>query len=241
MKELLTNKLKKTFLIAMVLVIGIAIAGIAEEDALYVDADGNVGIGTDEPSSALDVVGDLEVGGSDFFVDDSSGNVGIGTTTPGYNLSVTGRDNQEAAFFVETSTNAATNSAQFTLQLNSGTHSGDQMTSSLRGLYGDFMLATYDSSATQWWGMIEYNYSNTDKTLVLAHNGVTIDRGDSFTNYWETNVGIGTLAPESKLHLQFEGGEELEFVDAGSGTANDWIDVQIGDTTGYIRVYSSKE
>ncbi|PIR50571.1 hypothetical protein COU78_05785, partial [Candidatus Peregrinibacteria bacterium CG10_big_fil_rev_8_21_14_0_10_49_24] len=66
------------------------LSGTATGNTLVVDTNGlvydatnkRVGIGTASPSSALDVVGDLEVGDTDFFVDDSTGMVGIGTNTP---------------------------------------------------------------------------------------------------------------------------------------------------------------
>jgi hypothetical protein len=55
------------------------------------------------------------------------------------------------------------------------------------------------------------------------------------------NVGIGTAAPLSLLHLA-TATEETEIVDAGSAAATeqDWIEVQVGGVTGYIRVYAAK-
>jgi hypothetical protein len=55
------------------------------------------------------------------------------------------------------------------------------------------------------------------------------------------DVGIGTSTPGSPLELNFAT-ENLEFVDAGSAgaTEQDWIEVQVGGVTGYIRVYASK-
>jgi hypothetical protein len=55
------------------------------------------------------------------------------------------------------------------------------------------------------------------------------------------NVGIGVLTPESILHLG-TATEELEIVDAGStsATEQDWIEVQVGDNVGYIRVFATK-
>jgi hypothetical protein len=55
------------------------------------------------------------------------------------------------------------------------------------------------------------------------------------------NVGIGTDSPSSLLELNFAT-ENLELVNAGSkdATEQDWIEVEIGGNTGYIRVHTGK-
>jgi hypothetical protein len=71
--------------------------GQGASDALFIDAQGWVGIGTNAPKATLDVAGNLNV--KDNAVLSSTiikgsltteGNVGIGTTTPGAKLEVTG-------------------------------------------------------------------------------------------------------------------------------------------------------
>jgi hypothetical protein len=54
-------------------------------------------------------------------------------------------------------------------------------------------------------------------------------------------VGVGASNPGSLMEWDFAT-ENLGFVDAGSAgaTAQDWIEVQVGGVTGYIRVYASK-
>ena len=56
------------------------------------------------------------------------------------------------------------------------------------------------------------------------------------------NVGIGIAAPLSALHIASLATEALEIVDAGSAgaTEQDWIEVEVGGNTGYIRVYAAK-
>lgn len=55
------------------------------------------------------------------------------------------------------------------------------------------------------------------------------------------NVGIGTTSPGSLMEWNMAT-EDLEFVDAGSAgaTEQDWIEVQVGGATGYIRVFPTK-
>jgi len=56
-----------------------------------------------------------------------------------------------------------------------------------------------------------------------------------------TGLRVGTGDAESILHLD-TATEELEVVDAGStaATEQDWIEVQVGDVVGYIRVFATK-
>lgn len=90
-----------------------------------------------------------------------------------------------------------------------------------------------------------YDFSTTTKVRIAAV-GAGSDLADLFltdgTIYTTTaDVGIGTDTPLSPLHLGLAT-EDLELVDAGSASATeqDWIEVEVGGTTGYIRVYASK-
>lgn len=68
----------------------------------------------------------------------------------------------------------------------------------------------------------------------LSFNFLGMDLGTGY-------VGFGTVTPGSLTEWNFAT-EDLEFVDAGSAgaTAQDWIEVQVGGNTGYIRVYNAK-
>ncbi|MFH0776523.1 MAG: tail fiber domain-containing protein [Patescibacteria group bacterium] len=50
--------------------------------------NGNVGIGTSTPASALDVQGNFKIGDNTFFVNNLTGNIGIGTTNPQAKLDI---------------------------------------------------------------------------------------------------------------------------------------------------------
>ena len=67
--------------------LGLRIAG-TETHAVYVDPNGNVGIGTMSPTAKLDVVGNIKTTG---LYEDTSGNVGIGTVDPQEKLEVNGK------------------------------------------------------------------------------------------------------------------------------------------------------
>ena len=67
--------------------------GTNDTTRITILGNGNVGIGTSSPSAKLDVAGDFEVDGTDFFVNSTSGYVGIGTITPTTKLDVVGTIN----------------------------------------------------------------------------------------------------------------------------------------------------
>lgn len=59
--------------------------GSGTDDALFIDSDGDIGMGTDNISGALHVKGDLN---SDAFYVGNDGQVGVGTISPNANLTV---------------------------------------------------------------------------------------------------------------------------------------------------------
>lgn len=62
-----------------------------------------------------------------------------------------------------------------------------------------------------------------------------------FVNAGNDRIGIGTAAPGSILEFNLAT-ENLEVVDAGSASATeqDWVEVQVGNVTGYLRVFATK-
>ena len=67
----------------------------ANTSRMYFTADGLIGIGTVNPSAALEVVGNFSIPGT-LFVDNESGRVGIGTSSPQTELEVAGTINASA-------------------------------------------------------------------------------------------------------------------------------------------------
>lgn len=67
--------------------LGLRVAG-TETHAVYVDPNGNVGIGTMSPAAKLDVAGNIKTTG---LYEDTAGNVGIGTENPEEKLEVNGK------------------------------------------------------------------------------------------------------------------------------------------------------
>jgi hypothetical protein len=64
------------------------------------------------------------------------------------------------------------------------------------------------------------------------------DQTPDYVLFEDCRIGINYSTPEALVHIGFAT-EDLELVDAGSSGATEagWIQVQLSDTTGYIRIY----
>ena len=153
------------------------------EEVVRITDSGNVGIGTTSPSSNLDVAGNFEVDGSDFFVNSSSGNVGIGTTSPGQRLHVEESTVNEGIQLHNTAHNVAGSTPIF---ITSEDSSGNLKTVSMEGQgNGIFSFRTGATTLGGWGtqrlqiavdGTLTASASNDISDVRLKENIVTVER-----------------------------------------------------------------
>jgi microcystin-dependent protein len=91
--------------VGFLFLIGTVLYAQSAGDALFIDPNGNVGIGTNAPKVTLDVAGSLNVAKNASLADTAikgslttEGNVGIGTTSPSVKLEVNGRIKDQTGY-----------------------------------------------------------------------------------------------------------------------------------------------
>ncbi|MFA5024012.1 MAG: hypothetical protein WC523_03610 [Patescibacteria group bacterium] len=222
-------------------------------EKMYIDSSGNVGIGTTDPGSyrlnvsggsinasgnvngtGLCIGGDCKASwaavgsassgwtqnGAEIYKTNTSGNVGIGTTAPSEKLHNTGNFRNEGTF----RTGNASDPGRWRFYDTSG------------------YLMSFWTPSTDWdtWGLY---WDGTPNKMIWRGSGIdraSIDLDDG-SGYFQGNVGIGTTAPESVLHVSGEvtannAGRFKGWVTAGStGQA---VEVGISAGTGYIYNYN---
>lgn len=98
-----------------------------------------------------------------------------------------------------------------------------------------------DHNSTSGYALKQDSAGNTNINAASLQNiYFRIAGGNKVTLSSSGNLGIGKT-PASKLDIDLAT-EDLEIVDAGStgATEQDWIEVEVGGVTGYIRVYATK-
>jgi hypothetical protein len=167
------------------------------------------------------------------FVQGSDGFVGIGESSPDNVLHVT--DTGIPVKCERTSALTSSGAAAFILQHTTSGDMADGFGSNTNYVIRDD--AAVDNTITVISNTRD-GADNSGRMQFFTNNAgsltakVTIKAGG--------NVGIGAAAPGSLLELNLAT-EDLEIVDAGSAgaTEQDWIEVQVGGVTGYIRVYAA--
>jgi hypothetical protein len=146
------------------------------------------------------------------------GDIGLGTTTPGINLAGAVADLTGYVLEIQNTT-----AARLALDSNyPAIHWGDRA----GALNTKIFNAAFDGGLLNFFSSNDGGTVRNNHILVLTHA--------------TGRVGVGDSAPGSLMEWNFAT-EDLEFVNAGSAgaTEQDWIEVQVGGVTGYIRVYAS--
>jgi hypothetical protein len=148
---------------------------------------------------------------------DNDGDIGIGTTTPGVPLHVV-TDEASSPVWASADLLVVERDGGARVHIHSSTtsESGLWFTDTVRGR-----------------GQINYRHSDDEmRFATAAATRLTIESNGE--------IGVGTVNPGSLMEWNFAT-ENLEFVDAGSAgaTEQDWIEVQVGGVTGYIRVFAA--
>ncbi|MCI5056446.1 MAG: hypothetical protein MRY83_10085 [Flavobacteriales bacterium] len=156
----------------------------ANGDVFRIKADGNVGIGYEDPLARFHVTNDV-VGSDSAFVVTAGGNVGVGTTAPAASLHVSTTDPTTALMHRETNTNGS--------DIGSVYFSGLSSTSS-RVNYAAIVSNITDNT----------NGAHDGNLRFFTYENASLDEQMRITNVG--NVGIGTSTVNSKLHVKATSG-----------------------------------
>lgn len=113
------------------------------------------------------------------------------------------------------------------------------------GVYTGFMFNLPGDSQNRiaFFGGVSESASNRKASFVICtDDGLTPGRTEKFRLTGDGYLKLGSAGvPGSPLEIDLAT-EDLEIVDAGStgATEQDWIEVQVGGVTGYIRVHATK-
>ena len=210
-------------------------------------SDGNVGIGIADPLHTLDVVGDINFTGtlredgnpfvstpwtietSPAALSYTGGNVGIGAATPSSKLEVTGNAHVTTDLSVGGTLSINTITAAATHALSAVTAVGAST--------GDTIQLTNATTGLVTTGNVEVG-----KELTVAGN-VAVDTDPLFVDSVNDRVGIGTISPDARLHVEeptdisattklfhtengFSGGSvgHFEIVEKKTGAGTGWSD-----------------
>jgi hypothetical protein len=183
--------------------------------------EGNVGIGTTEPSHKLNVIGDANITGSLYagtgstvlFVDDGNDRVGIGTTNPGTKLDVQGGDINTSGKIKEGGNNLIPSGAVMFFNLPSCPSGWSELTAA-RGRYlvgkpsGGTLAGTQGTALTDLENRAvgQHNHSITDPghSHELASHG-NMNCGSGCSHLWVYAGGYYTQSSTTGITIDNEG------------------------------------
>jgi len=179
-----------------------------------------------------------------FFLRGSDGNIGIKTSAPNVDVEIKDAsdptlrlnesgDDSSYLQFIHTSTGQA--QIQAVASAGNIVFDIDPIPSDGTGLAAFRFFRTTNTTAAAYFIVYKGDGAGTANAQIAGkglNSYVCADNGD---------FGIGTATPGSITEWNMTT-ENLEFVDAGSvgATQQDWLEVQIGNVTGYIHVYAGK-
>ncbi|MCI5058721.1 MAG: hypothetical protein MRY83_21595, partial [Flavobacteriales bacterium] len=194
---------------------------------LYINENGNIGIGTGNPVQKFNIHNDV-FGNDSALVITNAGNLGIGTTTASKKLSVEGESYFQGNMAIGHKTPGAS-----ALHIKDGAAELRVETTSAIGA----RLRFYDSGAANNASIQHFGSPNR---MELAVQG-----GQVITLLETGNVGIGTTGPVAKLHIDNDAtgaDSSYYFHESGNfsiGTASDLVKLEIQDGSSNLRFQES--
>ena len=182
--------------------------------------------------------------------------IGLGYITDGntgwdniYGFITSAEDNQTLAEVLTQGNTASTNINMNEQQIDNlpSIEANDTMTLFINGdndglgklsLF-DYLTGVFDADSDEFDMFVNLDMNNND---ILNTGGISfLTLGNSITENAPGNLVIN-LASGKELNISGFVTESLTLIDAGSiaATEQDWIEVQVGGFTGYIRVYATK-
>jgi len=209
---------------------------------MFRGSNGYVGIGTTNPGSALDVVGDvaissnLAVDTNTLFVDSVGNNVGIGTTTPGYKLHIEqGYGVNDNGIFISNSNYGSMQGVNISM-INTGAYNYSSYASIQP--YSSGVAATTNLALCPTGGKLGIGKTNPGSALdvvgdVAISSNLAVDTNTLFVDSVGNKVGIGTASPSGKLHVN--GNAIIGDVGGYGGVSHTDAQLTLGGThnTGY--------
>jgi hypothetical protein len=195
-----------------------------ENIAMYINSSGSVGINTTNPEVTLDVNGTIRSSGGIVSLSDNTlgnlytenGNIGINIKNPSYRLDVNGNTHFSGDLYIDglISGGDSTSSTFSYLTLTSTDDSLNYSTGSLVVFGGITIQTSTDASSVTAGGSFSTPGGvSVAKRLFIGEGVVSDYNSNTIGSIFTTggNVGIGTMSPNSNLHINVNSTGSLQF------------------------------